>query len=134
MNGQDKYMIAFGVLITAVFISRQIASSGVKKLDADKKARLLEMGSSNQLLHYLFLVVLVFGFYGLIRLTSLDTQLALMAYFLLLLGYVIFNSITSYRKLKANDFPESYIKSHLLASIVRLIGIFLFFGVMVLDV
>ena len=133
MDVFDKYMIGLVIFITSMFISRQIATNGLKKLDADRKAKLVDLFSSNKLWQYLFIVVPVLGFYAAVRFTELNSQLVFVIYMLVILGYVIFNSIVAYMKLRSNSFPDDYIKSYLTSSTVRLIGIFLFFGLILAE-
>ena len=133
MGDEDRYLIGFLAFLATTLISRLIASNGAKKLDIEKKAKLVDVFGGSGLYHYVFLAVMILGFYAIARLTTLDPQLSLAMYLFLLVGYVAYVNFTSFRKLKANDFPEDYIKTYLLSSTVRFIGVFIFFGLLLLQ-
>ncbi len=130
----DRYMIGLVIFVTAVFISRRVAAGGLEKLDADKKVLLIDLFSGSKTWHYVFLVVTVLAFYLAVRFTEIPSLSAFLAYTILIIGYVVLNNVSAYRKLRANAFPDDYIRSYLIASTVRLVGIFVFFAMVVMEI
>jgi hypothetical protein len=119
-------MISFVILLVAIFLSRMISEKANKKLDQDKKAALIDVFSKDRIWTYGVLIGIVVLFFISLRFSLIDPFWAYMIYIVILVAYIVLLAYYSYRKLKANDFPSFYIKSYILSSSLRLIGLLIF--------
>lgn len=125
----DNFMIGFVMLLVSVFASRTINDRANKNLDQTKKAELIDLFANVRILNFAVLIAIVVLFYLSIRFELVDPTIAWIAYFVSISAYIIVNGISAYRKLKLNGFSDSYIKSYLIATSVRVLGIVIFFAI-----
>ncbi|MCO4294098.1 hypothetical protein NF867_14640 [Solitalea sp. MAHUQ-68] len=123
----DDFMIAIVLLLVTTFISRTISEKATKKLDQIKKAELIDLFSNGRIYAFGILIGIVVLFFLSTKFNLLDPLIAYIIYIVSILVFLIVTSIISYRKLKANDFPGTYIKSYLLSTSLRFIGFVIFF-------
>lgn len=120
-------MISFIVLLVFIFISRAIGEKANKQLDQSKKAELIDLFSKSRIYTFGTLIVIILFFFASIRFQLIDPVITFVIYIILVLGYFIVVAILSYRKLKQNNFPDSYIKLYLITTTLRLFGLVVFF-------
>ena len=123
-------MIAVVVLLVAIFSSRMINEKANKKLEQDKKAALIDIFSNNRIWTYGVLIAIVVLFYISLRFNLINPVWTYIIYIVSLIAYILTISYNSYIKLKANDFPNSYIKSYILSTALRLLGILIFVAIL----
>lgn len=121
-------MIAFVLLLGLIFISLTINEKATKKLDQDKKAALIDLFSSGRIYTFGILIGIIVLFFLSMRFNLIDPLITYIIYIVSIFAFIIITSIFSYRKLKANDFPDSYIKSYLFSTSLRFIGLVIFFA------
>ena len=126
----DNFMIAVVVLLVAIFSSRIINEKANKKLEQDKKAALIDIFSNNRIWTYGVLIAIVVLFYISLRFNLINPVWTYIIYIVSLIAYILTISYNSYIKLKANDFPSSYIKSYILSTALRLLGILIFVAIL----
>jgi hypothetical protein len=124
----DNFMIAFVLLLGLIFISRTINEKATKKLDQDKKAALIDLFSNGRIYTFGILIGIIVLFFLSMRFNLIDPLITYIIYIVSLFTFIIITSIFSYKKLKANDFPDTYIKSYLLSTSLRFIGLVIFFA------
>ena len=122
-------MIAFVVLLVMVFVSRTLSEKANKKLDQEKKAKLIDLFSKGRTINFGILIAIIALFFIAIRFSNLNTVIIFASYIFLVFIFMIISAILSYRKLKNNDFPESFIKSYLIATLFRFLGLIIFFAI-----
>lgn len=126
LTTMDNFMFAFLFLIGVIFISRMINEKAVKKLEANKKAELIDLFSKNKVYNYLITFIVIAGFFLVLKFELLDKKLSFSIYFTLFVIYLGTTFYISYKKIRKNDFPKSYIKTYLLVSGLRFLGFIVF--------
>ena len=122
-------MIAFVVLLVMIFVSRTLSEKANKKLDQEKKAKLIDLFSKGRTINFGILIAIIALFFIAIRFSNLNTVIIFASYIFLVFTFLIISAILSYRKLKNNDFPESFIKSYIIATLLRFLGLIIFFAI-----
>lgn len=123
----DNLMFAFLIFIAAIFISRKISSNALSKLNTDKKSEVIDLFSNKSTLSFIFLFSIVVLFFLNIKFEFINRTVAFILYCIIILAYTSVESFKAYDKLKSHDFPITYIKSYILSSSIRIIGILIFF-------
>jgi len=124
----DNFMIAFVLLFGSIFISRIINEKATKKLDQDKKVALIDVFSNGRIYTFGILMGIIVLFFISMKFNLIDPLITYIVYIVSIFTFIIITSLFSYRRLKANDFPDSYIKSYLLSTSLRFIGLVIFFA------
>ena len=124
-------MIAFVVLLVMIFVSRKQSEKANKKLDQEKKAELIDLFSNDRTINFGILIAIIVLFFIAIRFSNLNTVIIFASYIFIVLIFMIISAILSYRKLKYNDFPDSFIRSYLIATLLRFLGLIIFFAIVV---
>lgn len=124
----NNYMAGFALLILMLMIllSAFITAKANKELEADKKAKLLDLFSRNRLLRLGGLFAIIVLYFLTSRFGIAAPRLSYILYLLFILVFIAYNGYSTFRTLKKNDFPASYIRSFMLSSSLRLTGILLF--------
>jgi len=127
----DNLMIAFVVLLVMIFVSRKQSEKANKKLDQEKKAELIDLFSKDRTINFGILITIIVLFFIAIRFSNLNTVIIFASYIFIVLIFMIISAILSYRKLINNDFPESFIRSYLIATLLRFLGLIIFFTIVI---
>ncbi len=123
-------MLAFIFLLIIIFISRILSEKAYKKLEPTKKVELMELFSGNSTLVFGILIILLMLYFISLYFKLIDPVISFLIYTITIVVLVLLAGMNSYKKLKANNFPASYIQTFLLASALRLIGLVVFFAIM----
>ncbi|MFK8046524.1 MAG: hypothetical protein AB8B72_13590 [Crocinitomicaceae bacterium] len=129
----DNFMIGAILFFGLVFFSRIVSEKATKKLSVEKKAELIDLFSSTRNMSFGLSIGLLALFFLELKFKLLPPITSLVIYIILLLAVMALLGRNSYTKLKSNDFPNSFIKSYLTAVAIKVIGIVLFFGFMILT-
>ena len=124
----DNYMIAFVLLLGLILMSRTINEKANKRLDQDKKAALIDLFSKSRIYTFGILISIIVLFFLSLRFNLIDPLITYIIYIVSIFVFIIITSYASYKKLKKNDFPDSYIKSYILSTSLRFIGLVIFFS------
>ena len=127
----DNYMIGFVLLLGLIFISRTINEKANKKLDQDKKAALIDIFSKSRIYTFGILIGIIVLFFLSLRFNLIDPLITDIIYIVSIFAFITITNYTSYKKLKENDYPNSYIKSYLLSTSLRFIGLVIFFALII---
>src|SRR6267154_2918382 len=119
----DNFMIAFVLLLVFMFVSRSMNEKANKKLDQAKKAELIDLFSKDRIWTFGTLIVIISLFFISIRFDLVDPVISYVAYVVLIFAFIVVTGISSYRKLKRNGFPDSYIQSYLITTSLRVVGL-----------
>lgn len=126
----DNYPLAFLVLLISFFLSRIVNNNAVKKLEAQEKADLVDLFSANRSWTFGILIA-VFAFYFVsIKYELLDLFWTNILYISVLFIYMTMMFVYAFKKLKEQNFPESYIKSYILSTAIRYVGLGVFLAVL----
>jgi uncharacterized membrane protein YiaA len=117
----------FVALLVAMMISRIVSEKGYRRLDAEQKLRLMDGFSTTRAYSMIPLLLLIAAFWFLISQTQIDKRFLTVAYFALLLVYVVFRAILNQRKIKELDLPNDYNRMFTIAQVVSFLGIAWFF-------
>ena len=124
MNPLVFYLIGFLVI---VFIARMLGEKAVKHLDTEQKAGLIDLFTKERKYSFLAIMCVVIAFLVVLQFRLVKPIVAFGVYFGLMVLFVIFKNYNSYTKLTAHNYPAEYIRKILIANIVAVIGIILFF-------
>lgn len=119
----NKFIISFIILFGTFFISRIIIEKATKKLDQDKKAALIDLFSKARVYSFGITIGLMILFWVSLNFNLSTPWIDMGLIFML----TIIMSYFSYKKLKVNNFPATYIKSYLLSTLLRLFALMIFF-------
>ena len=112
----DNSMLAFLLLLLFIFIARMINEKATKKLDQDQKAALMDLFSKDRIFTFGILIGIVVLFYLSVSFELIEYSLSFILYIILIFAFIIVSGYMSYKKLKDNNFPDSYIESYLFAT------------------
>jgi VIT1/CCC1 family predicted Fe2+/Mn2+ transporter len=126
----DNFMIAFIILMLTLFVSRMVNEKANKKLDQNKKAELIDVFSKGRVYTFGALIIIIALFFISLRFNLINPLSSYILYIILILAFLIITGFRSYKVLKSNGFPDAYIKSYLISTAIRFIGLVLFFAVL----
>jgi hypothetical protein len=121
-------MIGVILLLGINLISRLVNEKATGKLEQDKKAALVDLFSKNRIYTFGIIIGIIVLLVLNQKLKFIDFWIAYSIYIVSVLCLIIVSNYSSYKKLKENDFPEEYIKSYLISTSLRFIGIVIFFA------
>ena len=101
-------MSGFVVLLAAIVASRMISERGYRALDSDEKLRLMDGFSKTRSYSMIPLLILIAAYWYLMTQTSMDKSIVNVAYFGLLIIYVVVRSILNQAKLTQLEMPAGY--------------------------
>jgi len=123
----DKTMIAFIVLLVFILVARMLNEKANKTLSSEKKVELIDLFSKNRITSLIIIIVVFLLYFLVLRNELLPPKLTMIIYIGVLALYIIYYTVTTHRKLTAHEFPDSYVKRYLQSSVVRMVGILVFF-------
>ena len=122
----NNLFISFIVLLVFILASRFINDRANRKLEPQKKADLVDIVSKNRIYSYVAIALIVLLYFVSIKFEIFSNYMIWVGYIILVLGLLILNGVRYYKKLKKNDFPDTYLKSFALSTVIRLIGFVVF--------
>ncbi len=125
----DYGMIAILVILGIMFLSRTLNENANKKLDQDKKAELVDLFSKDRIYNFGILIIIILIFFINIKLNLIEPFLNYGIYIASILIFMTVSTYLSFKKLKKNNFPDSYIKSYITVTTIRFLGIVIFFAI-----
>ena len=126
----DNSMISILILLVAIFASRVISEKANKSLSTQQKAELIDLFSKNRIYTFAVLILIIAAFFASLKFNLIEQSTTVIIYVILISGFMVINSNMAYKKLKSNNFPGSYIKSYLISTSIRLIGLMIFFALL----
>ena len=123
-------LLPFIIFISGVFLSMIITERANKQLDQEKKANLISLFSKQRLYTFGFLIPLLIVFFFNTQYHFINQLAGLGLYILVILCWIVFSNYKAYQILKANDYPQTYIRSHLTSTTVRVLSMIVFFILM----
>ncbi|WNM18459.1 hypothetical protein [Flavobacterium capsici] len=105
----------------------------MKLLNHEQKAGLIDLFAPQRKYTFIIMIVLVVGFLFLAQSGLLPMLTLLSLYFWLLILLVILKAYHTNQLLKANNYPDAYIKNSILASSLAFLGLLLFSVLMLLS-
>jgi hypothetical protein len=123
----DELTIGFIFILVVILISRILNVKANKMLDQEKKAELIDLFSKHQIYTLGILIVIISGYFIALKFNLLNPQVINIIYLILVFGFIIMSGALSFRKLKNNGFPDSYVKLNLAATSIRFFGLMIFF-------
>lgn len=122
----DNGIIALVVVLGIWFISRTLNERAMMLLSQEEKAKLIDLFSKSRIYSWGILILIVLLFFFNTKYALIDPFLNYVIYIGLILIFMAANCYLSYKKLKQNNFPDSYIKSYLFTISLRFAGIVIF--------
>ncbi|OFY09203.1 MAG: hypothetical protein A2W93_15425 [Bacteroidetes bacterium GWF2_43_63] len=103
-----------------------------RQLDSDKRAALFDLFAKGRIFMYIALAGIVVIFVVSLKYELLDPMATFLIYAALLFVYVIVTNYIAWKRLKSNDYPASYIRSYIISSVIRIVGIVVFLALMMI--
>jgi hypothetical protein len=113
-------------LLLFMFASRAINESANKKLNKSKQAQLVEVFSKTRIYTLGVIIALLALLFFLLQFGKIERSLTIIIYGIVIFTFLAVSAGLSYRKLKQFDFPQAYLKSFLLATALRVVGLIVF--------
>jgi|GEM_PF-1862809 len=123
----DGYMIGFIVMMVMILAARMINEKAMKKLSTEEKGLLIDGFASNRNWSLGLIILLIAGYFAVIRFELVNVFVGLVVYVTLLIVFLAVQIIASHRKLEELGLPSAYITSFKISSLLRVIGFVLFF-------
>lgn len=111
----------------AVVVSRMVNEKGFRTLNDDEKLRLIHGFSKMRAYSLIPLVVLIGGYWLLMRQTGIDVRILTFSYFGMLVGYILLKAIWTHKKLASLDLPSNYRRYFNISQSLSLLGLAWFF-------
>lgn len=126
----DNYPLAFLVLLISFFLSRLVNNHAIKKLEVHEKAALVDLFSTNRSWTFGILIA-IFAFYFVsLKYELLDIYWTNILYISVLFIYMTAMAVYAFKNLKEQNFPDAYIKSYILSTAIRFVGLGVFLAVL----
>ncbi len=123
----DNFIFYFIGFLAVVYIARFLGEKGMKHLNPEQKLGLIDLFAKDRKYNSAIVFGLVILFLLALQFHWLSPIIVLSIYFPLFLLYFIAKSYRTYKKLQANQYPQAYIKTILLANAIAMLGILVFF-------
>jgi len=117
----------FIALLVAIIASRIINERGYKTLNDDEKLSLMDGFSKTRAYSMLPLLIFIGAYYLLMAKTDIDKGMLTIAYFSLLIIFIIIRSIMNHRKLVSMNLPDTYRRLFMISQVISLAGVAWFF-------
>lgn len=126
----DIILIAFLIFMVAIIGARMITDRANKSLSTEKRAELFDLFTKGRVVMYIALAGIVVIFVVSLKFELFDTMITFLIYAVLLFAYVLITNYIAWKRLKSNDYPASYIRSYIISSVLRIVGIVVFLALM----
>ncbi|NQZ45438.1 MAG: hypothetical protein HRT65_14120 [Flavobacteriaceae bacterium] len=126
----DNFFLSFLVFFGFIFVARLLSDRATKKLSDQKKAELIDLFSNSSKWSYGIVLLILAAYFLVLRYELFDSGGATIAYVGALLVFVVVSARKSHKKLRAHGFPEAFNASYLISTIIRFVGILVFFGLL----
>lgn len=126
----DPFFLGFIIVLGTTFASQAINQKATAKLEQEKKAELVDLFSKYRLYHFGIFFAIIIVYIVCIQMELFDRFILNGAYLVSVITFLIGYSVISYNRLKEFNFPDFYIKSYLLSTSVRFVGLMIFFIVL----
>ena len=128
-----SFIIGIAIMWICLLIARSISVKGIRELDDEMKARLVDLSTERRSMQIAILVVGIVAFYLISYLVDSQRELWFGLYGLFIVGWIVYRLILGIRKYKELGFNESFVSSQLKAGILRVFGILVFFVIVGLN-
>ena len=122
----DNFIAAFILMLGLNFIAQFINSKALKKLDDEKKLLLIDLFAASRINTFAVLFGIIVLFLLNLKFQLINPRVSLLIYLFLLITFIIITSSMAYKKLKANAFSDDFIRSYILSTSVRFLGLIFF--------
>lgn len=122
----DNFIAAFILMLGLNFIAQFINSKALKKLDDEKKLLLIDLFAASRINTFAVLFGIIVLFLLNLKFQLINPRISLLIYLFLLITFIIITSSMAYKKLKANAFSDDFIRSYILSTSVRFLGLIFF--------
>ncbi|HUE71363.1 MAG TPA: hypothetical protein VMP01_10805 [Pirellulaceae bacterium] len=113
-------------ILTGLIAARIINERGYRTLSDEQKVRLMDGFSAQRVYALILLLVLIGGYFFLIR-AGIDPTLLSAGYFSLLAAYIIVLAVWNHWRLKALGMPDTYRRFFTASQAVSMLGVAWFF-------
>jgi hypothetical protein len=122
----DNFIAAFILMLGLNFIAQFINTKALKKLDEEKKLLLIDLFAASRINTFAVLFGIIVLFLLNLKFQLINPRVSLLIYLFLLITFIIVTSNMAYKKLKANAFSDDFIRSYILSTSVRFLGLIFF--------
>lgn len=126
-------MPAFVLLLVVVLIARVINQRAYKKLEQEKKLELIDLFSNKSIYTFAILIAIISLFFIATKYDLVSPFVLYSIYTIAIFALIFISGYFSYKKLKEHNFPNDYIRSYLASMFLRVLGLLVFF-VMIMGI
>jgi len=123
----NTFTFSFLFLIVAIVASRIVSERALKQLSIEEKGTLLDSFSGYRLYNTIVILGLFVVYFVAINYFPQSYSLLTLIFIVLFFAVSITISVLSYKKLKALNMPENYIKSFLASMAIQYAGVLIVF-------
>ncbi|MBR9918589.1 hypothetical protein GYB29_13155 [bacterium] len=127
----SEFGLSFIILMIFVLVSRAISEKAQRHLSDEKKVELLDLFSRSGTANLAVVIGIVALYFLLLELNLWSINITTAIYACLFLVYIGISTQRSFNKLRAHSFPSEFIKTYLLSTALRLLGIIVFFLIII---
>ncbi len=122
----DNFIAAFILMLGLNFIAQFINNKALKKLDEENKLLLIDLFAASRINTFAVLFGIIVLFLVNLKFQMINARVSLLIYLFLLITFVIVTTSMAYKKLKANGFNDDFIRSYIISTSVRFLGLIFF--------
>src|SRR6218665_1322867 len=104
-----SFIIGIAIMWICLLIARSISVKGIRELDDEMKARLVDLSTERRSMQIAILVVGIVAFYLISYLVDSQRELWFGLYGLFIVGWIVYRLILGIRKYKELGFNESFV-------------------------
>lgn len=134
MEPQTIFYIGMFVMILSSFGSRLIKEKGLKNLSNEEKGRLISAFTKTRVNNIFLLLAIILVYMVVMYFEQSGTDFGFsphLAYFIVLLVYVVINYYITFKKLTEINAPAEYVKYTKISTLISGIGFAAFLGSMI---
>ena len=122
----ENLLIAYIPLILSVFLSRRMLQGAIQKLDDDLKIKLSNYATKDKSLQLGIVVAILVSFLVNIKFEWISFWIASYLSIGIISVLALYSVYRAYKKLKADGFPDWYLKDMMKGNLLRSLGLILF--------
>lgn len=119
----EFHTIALLTMFICMILSRIIITKATKTLDQEKKATLVDMSSGKGLISLIVWLVIIMFFIIAMKFEWLSLGITFGILIILSIGLPAMLIYSQYQRLRKNEFPNSFIKSYILSTLISFLGL-----------
>lgn len=129
----NYFMISLIVLVGAMLLSRVVTMRALSTLDNEQKSQLVDISRKMSRYQVIGLLVLIVLLFATMRYMEQYKTYVMLAYFVVLLLFLVIRSAVVYMRLRKMGFPQKYLNTYLLGMGIQTAGIIAFVVLILME-